>query len=103
MTEKIYLPVNSRIPLKGKKIRKKLLNIFTRRLIGTSVYVKNPQTVNKRIRLNHLPPACRTINKIASIMGLGKPFIVDTSISNVDFGKWKFVISLSIILNSNPG
>lgn len=83
MAEKIYLTANSKIPLNKRKIRKKILNIIASRLIGISVYVKNPQVINKRIRLHHLLPACRIINKIASVMGLGKPFITDPNISSV--------------------
>ena len=91
MMEQIYLPLNSKIRLDKKKFRKKIINFFSRRLIGTSVYVKKTNVINKTIRLNHLSSGCHWVNIIASILWVKKPFIVDPSVTCIDF-KTSFLI-----------
>lgn len=84
MTEQIYIPFNSKIQLKKKKIRKKIVNFFSKRMLGTFIYVKNADVFNKRIRLNQLTATCNKINKLASILGLEKPFIADARVKEID-------------------
>ena len=84
MTEQIYIPFNSKIQLKKKKIRKKIVNFFSKRMLGTFIYVKNADVFNKRIRLNQLTATCNKINKLAYILGLEKPFIADARVKEID-------------------
>lgn len=84
MAEKIFLLENSKLPLRGKTVRKKILNWLARFFIGSSVYTKYNQACNKQICLSHLTISCLIINFLAKIMGLKAVFYDVTYLRDIN-------------------
>lgn len=83
MAEKIYIPENSKLQLKGKNFRKKLLNCIARYLIGATIFTRKSQVCNKEIYLSHLTKSCVMINVLAKMVGLKQIFFASPFLKDI--------------------